>query len=479
MNQSEILEFIDNQFRLPSLSSYERRKIPGKIRSRIHDVHSASVSAVYIDVTDTDSCPIVTGIQKVARKIVQSFVEDSVPFELIRYDFDLNGFVVFTEIEKKLFLARMNAATGPAVPRAPGVRTFANDLLYKMLRFVSRSLSSSLNSLSEVGLFSEVKEGLEGAKPGIVRKIRMRKKRCFDLIPLKPVDGMKILLPELIYEKGRAEQYLSMKRFFNVQLSVILYDLIPIYHPELVEVSREFLNYMRIVRTSDKVIAISEYSADQVKFYLDGWKRENAVNVPKVESLYLPFVRHTDIEKRDKYKTPTFVYVSTIEPRKNHLRLALAAEILKNAGYQFEILCIGKVGWVEEEFWKKISGLQKNGVPIRFMHNVGDKELEDVLLRSWCAVYPSLVEGFGLPIIEANEFSLPVITSNNSAMRDVCNNFVKTYYLVEPGSVESIAQAMQDFLDSATQKFKLNQQIGENAASWKDYSRSVYKSVQA
>ncbi|MBS1970405.1 MAG: glycosyltransferase family 4 protein [Bdellovibrionales bacterium] len=476
MNQSEILEFIDNQFRLPSLSSYELKKIPGKTRARIRGPHIASSSTIYIDVTDTDSCPIVTGIQKVARKIVQSFVEDKVTFELIRYDFDINGFVVLTDIEKRQFLERMNPTSGP-MQRAPGIRTFANDLLYKVLRFVSRSLSSSLNSLSEVGLFSELKEGLEGAKPGIVRKIRMRKKRCFDLVPLKPIDGMKILLPELIYEKGRADQYLAMKRFFNVQLSVILYDLIPIYHPELVEVSREFLNYMRIVRISDKVIAISEYSADQVKFYLDGWKRENAVAIPKVESLYLPFVRHTDIESRDKFKVPTFVYVSTIEPRKNHLRLALAAEKLKNDGYQFEILCIGKVGWVEEEFWKKISGLQKKGVPIRFMHNVGDKELEDILLRSWCAVYPSLVEGFGLPIIEANEFSLPVITSNNSAMRDVCSNFVKTYYLVEPGSVESISQAMQDFLDCTTQKFQLNQQIGENAASWKDYSRSVYKSV--
>ena len=309
-------------------------------------------------------------------------------------------------------------------------------------------------------------------------RIRSRQKRQYRLTPLIPVEGIRVLLPELIYEKGRAEQYLALKQHFDADIQVIVYDLIPLYHPELAEVSREFLHFLRVVRESTQAIAISEYTADQLNTYLQGWAREEKVKIPVVRSIYLPYSTKRELTKIDQFETPTFLFVSTIEPRKNHLRLIAAADRLKKLGYKFRLVCVGKIGWVDTKEWMAIQALKQSGAPVEFMHSVSDAQLKELLQKSWCAIYPSLVEGFGLPIIEADQYGLPVIASGNSAMRDVCVKFVKCYYFVDPRSEESIFTAMKSFMDSSTLGFVENKNIEMLPQSWDEYSKLVYELIQ-
>lgn len=474
MTKDEVLEFIEKQLRLPTAVERKLLKEPCRALDRVDHFHKSSKEVVYIDVTDTDSCPIVTGIQRVARQLVHCFIAQGISCELIRYDFDVKGFVVLTADEKELFVSRMRPNTAVA---ARSWHFIINDVLYATIKKGGRYLSSLLNSIGKFGFFAEIRDGAEFAKPGLVRKIRSRKKRQYKLIPLMPTEGIRILLPELVYEKGRAEQYLALKSFFNVDISVIVYDLIPLYHPELAEVSREYLHFLRVVRVARKAIAISEYSADQLKAYLTGWHREQGLEIPDVQAIYLPFSNLGEVSKKEKFEIPTFIFVSTVEPRKNHLRLVLATEKLKKLGYNFKLICVGKMGWIDENAWREIERAQAGGVPVSFMHNVTDGELKDLLCKSWCAIYPSLVEGFGLPVIEADQFNLPIIVSNNSAMRDVCVKFVKCYHLINPHSEESIFLAMKDFLDNATGNFTHNQVVENLPKSWDVYSELVLKKI--
>lgn len=474
MSQSELQNFIETQLRLPVGDETLSVQEPSKYLKRVQEHRNASMNVVYIDVTDTDSCPIITGIQRVVRQVVNCFIANNIPCELIRYDFDTRGFVVLTNEEREIFLKRLD----PDSEKPPkSWSSIVNDALYFFMKYFGRFISAKLRSFGDFGIFAELRDGAELSKAGLVRKIRSRKKREFKLIPLQPVKGMRILLPELIYEKGRADQYLALKRYFNADISIIVYDLIPLYHPELTEVSREFLYFLQVVRIARKAIAISEYSAEQISSYLEGWSRGEGSETPIVEPIYLPFSALGGITKEDKFEKPTFLFVSTIEPRKNHLRLVSAAKKLKDMGYDFRLLCVGKIGWVDNNSWTEVERLCRDGAPVEFMHRVDDSQLRELLLKSWCAIYPSLVEGFGLPIIEADQFGLPVIASNNSAMRDVCMKFVRTYRFIEPDDSDSILSAMKEFLDSSTTHFTKNSSREALPQSWNEYSNLIYRSI--
>jgi glycosyltransferase involved in cell wall biosynthesis len=114
---------------------------------------------------------------------------------------------------------------------------------------------------------------------------------------------------------------------------------------------------------------------------------------------------------------PSILCVGTFEPRKNHLVLLEAARLLWDRGLDFELVLIGRTTaqWGERVL-AAIEALQAAGRPVRWLRHVDDATLAAAYRECAFTVFPSLVEGFGLPILESVWHGRPCVCGGNGAI---------------------------------------------------------------
>ncbi len=143
---------------------------------------------------------------------------------------------------------------------------------------------------------------------------------------------------------------------------------------------------------------------------------------------------------RQKYRLdqPFVLNVSTIEPRKNLLRLVDGFAKLRRSGGKEQLVLVGALGWHYRPLLRRIvrSGLQDS---VRFMGYVPAEDLPALYNLASALAFPSLYEGFGLPIVEAMACGTPVLTSNCSAMAELGEGAA---LLVDPNSEQEIADGL-------------------------------------
>jgi glycosyltransferase involved in cell wall biosynthesis len=133
---------------------------------------------------------------------------------------------------------------------------------------------------------------------------------------------------------------------------------------------------------------------------------------------------------------PYFLYVGNLEPRKNLDRLIEAFARMPRTDHQLVI--VGNRWYHGERAERKAKSLGLNG-RVRFLGYVPRAELPELFSGATAFVYPSLLEGFGLPIIEAMACGAPVITSNNSSMKEIGEGAA---LLIDPRNTEKISEAL-------------------------------------
>jgi glycosyltransferase involved in cell wall biosynthesis len=133
-----------------------------------------------------------------------------------------------------------------------------------------------------------------------------------------------------------------------------------------------------------------------------------------------------------------WLFVGTINVRKNMDRAIIALSSLSKK------LPLVIAGERTQDAEKLVKDAEKLGVKLIMVSGTTDLELKEIYRKSKGLIYPSLWEGFGLPIIEAASVGTPIITSNNTAMREIGKSYS---LLVDPTNIQDIAQAFQSVLD--------------------------------
>lgn len=132
--------------------------------------------------------------------------------------------------------------------------------------------------------------------------------------------------------------------------------------------------------------------------------------------------------------------VGTLEPRKNQVRLLRAyARLRSKLGSSLRLVIVGGEGWLMEEFRSTVSELEIQD-HVLLPGYLDDQGLVWLYQNSFCFLYPSLFEGFGLPLVEAMELGAPVISSNSGAMPEIVGS---AGLLVDPYSEDEICDAME------------------------------------
>ena len=200
---------------------------------------------------------------------------------------------------------------------------------------------------------------------------------------------------------------------------IMVHDLIPITHPEYCisgEKHRQ-LNRMRIIlEYSTGIICNSKATQDElIKLSI----KEKIPIPPSIDALLAPGMKKSISNAPIKLKSPYFVFLATIDPRKNHyMILHIWRKMIKELKDRTpHLIIIGQRGFSCEHvnyMLKKCNTLKRF---VTRISNCNDTELEAWLYHAKALLFPSFCEGYGLPLAEALSMGIPVIASNLPVLR--------------------------------------------------------------
>jgi hypothetical protein len=310
---------------------------------------------------------------------------------------------------------------------------------------------------------------------------------------LDPVDGRvpdtvvipwrsAYLLPELAPEQSRTRRLLALARFSRCRTGVIGFDCVPISSAETTDVgvSETFAGNLAAVRHFGRVAAISGAAAEEYR----GWRHMlSAIGEtgPDIDAVNLPVEAHEPTaaslaEAQESLivgSLPLVLCVGTHEPRKNHLAVLHAAEVLWRRGLRFSLAFIGGHSWNSRRFEARAAELRGAGRPIELLTSITDESLWAAYQVSHCVVFPSLNEGFGLPVAEALACGTPVVTSNFGSMKEIATDGGAV--LVDPRDDTSLTDGLHRVLaDSAFHSSLRAEALARPRRTWDDYARETW-----
>ncbi len=196
----------------------------------------------------------------------------------------------------------------------------------------------------------------------------------------------------------------------------------------------------RSARRADHIIAVSEWTRRDV-IELLGIAPEKVTTVPEgVGAEFGPVEgEEAEVVLRDlAIDRPYILSVGTLEPRKNYPRLIEAYWRVLQRGFEHDLVIAGGQGWLCEPLYERIASLGL-GDRVKIVQS-DDRGLRVLYSRTDAFVYPSLYEGFGIPVLEALACGAPVACSNTSSLPEVAGDAAVTF---DPGDSDQIADAIE------------------------------------
>jgi glycosyltransferase involved in cell wall biosynthesis len=234
--------------------------------------------------------------------------------------------------------------------------------------------------------------------------------------------------------------------------------------------------YLEALSLFDLVICVSEEAREDLHHF---WNKYGCRATETVVELWPGELEGAQPALPGNDSDCSILYVSSFHGRKNHLRLFDAVEKLWNEGFSFKLALIGRnVGAPLNKIVRKIWKLRMRGRPLRWLRHVND----DTLLRAYCechfTVYPSLMEGFGLPIVESLLHGKPCICGGNGALGEVARG----------GGCLIVDQTKTDALADGIRSLLLDRQLYSSLAdeararkfrTWADYIGQLLTHLRA
>lgn len=332
--------------------------------------------------------------------------------------------------------------------------------------------------------------GAFGLPIRLIRRINRRQllKRCS---PLQHQPGDQLVLLDSSWHSDFFAHVERLKRD-GVGMIAVIYDLIPLTHPQfydtrLVEVFSEWFDW--ITRTADGYMAISATVRDQMHEEMQ--RRIGAEQTNKRWFDFFHLGSELDLHNdqatvdprlRQLFTTtdPVYLMVSTIEPRKNHAYLLDAFELAWATGSTARLCIAGRVGWKCDALLARVRNHPELNQRLFMFNDLSDTSLEHAYAHASALVFPSFVEGFGLPLVEAMQRGLPAMGSDIAVFREIGGEFMAYFDLQDP---QSLADLINQFQRSgqfpAARDVTDWQWIGWREASLQLAERSVRNVLQA
>jgi glycosyltransferase involved in cell wall biosynthesis len=295
------------------------------------------------------------------------------------------------------------------------------------------------------------------------------------------------VLPELAIQPRRCSALQAMATYSANRCGVIGFDCVPLTSSETTAASfpAVFALNLAAVAQFDVVAAISEAAATEYR----GWRRmlEGAgLEGPGVVPVDLPGAapEPTDadlVEARDRLLVadlPMVLCVGSHEPRKNHLAVLHAAEVLWRRGRRFSLTFVGGHSWGDDELMRRLGELQGAGRPVESISRLPDRLLWAAYRLARCTVFPSLNEGFGLPVAESLAAGTPVITSAAGSMLELAAE--GGAIVIDPLDDQSLTAALDRLITDDGLRARLHDEATRRVPSgWETYAERLWDTFHA
>jgi hypothetical protein len=272
------------------------------------------------------------------------------------------------------------------------------------------------------------------------------------------------------------ERLAALGQYSGNRLVAIGYDCIPIVSADMIPIlePNRFARYLTVIKHSHCVAGISVSATAEFSGFADALPTQGLLG-PTVVECRLPsegLAAALPASAPVRNGVPTVLSVGSFEPRKNHLALLYAAECLWREGMTFRLRMIGGSGW-GYELPQKVRRLRAKGYPLTIESGVDIAQLAAAYRGARFTVFPSLHEGYGLPVAESLAFGTPVITSNYGSTREIGEH--RGAVLIDPRDDEQLVAAMRRLLEDEAELAALRAEIDATPPrSWDEYAREVW-----
>lgn len=237
---------------------------------------------------------------------------------------------------------------------------------------------------------------------------------------------------------------------------------------------KHYFLFKYFIYKCDVLTTVSQYSANRISHHF------NLLHNPIVISNGIDFnVLRKNYESNivlNKNVSKYILFVSRIEPRKNHISILKVYSELKLWERGYSLIFVGKSMFPSKTFLELYDSVKfKSNNNLYSFENVSHNDLNYLYKNSSVCVFPSLCEGFGIPPLESALFQVPTICSNVTAMKDF--NFFDEFH-IDPENLDEFKNILNFILDNSNNdyvnsKFKYISEQIKNNYSWHNSSRAM------
>ncbi len=288
-------------------------------------------------------------------------------------------------------------------------------------------------------------------------------------------------------KQWNADVFFSSDGFLSLRTKVptvlTVHDIAHVHFPEQVGwIQRQYYKYFipRFVRKSKRLITVSRFCREDIAQHFNLDKSQILVACNSANDQFKPLSEEEIEQARRRFSDnkPYFLYVGSINPRKNIARLIRAFDHFKTtASGDISLLIAGRKGWLVEDVQEAYDqAVHKDA--IRFLGYVPDEDLPLLVGGAFALTYVSVFEGFGIPLLEAMHSDVPVLTSSSSALSEVAG---EAGFKVDPYSVEEISAGMKHLWESKVLRWQLIEQgrLKRREYSWDKAAKVVGEAIRS
>jgi glycosyltransferase involved in cell wall biosynthesis len=291
-------------------------------------------------------------------------------------------------------------------------------------------------------------------------------------MPIAPV----LFFPEVALD-GTLSHRIKWAHDRGIMTSAILHDLVPHYYPQYCsqEVISGFKPYIKAMTSVDQILANSTATLTDFNRYS---QETRAPMPPSTQAIWLP-AQFANVNRVTHFEMPSssvirILCVSTIEPRKNHMRLidAYRELVRRRPDLRFRLVLVGNRYAGAEELANRILSAAGEGIGIEWQNVLTDEALLVQLAAARFTVYPSVVEGFGMPIAESLWLGKPVVCANSGAMYELAR--AGGCLTVDVTDIEALSAALERLsTDNEMHRRLSTEALSRTLLDWNEYATCI------